>query len=111
MYSAESIITALKSNEELLCEGLDAINCPSPHEGCTCDPDNCDLCLNQRCKQPVTIHRNYKKLVVLNFRFMVSPQNHGGFIRKNDSDLGKLIKHKFIDEKMLCFVRDTSISA
>ena len=111
MYSAESIITALKSNEELCCEGIDTINCPSSHKDCTGNPDNCNLCLNQRCKQPVTIHRKYKKLIVLNFRFMVSHKNHGGFIRKNDSDLEKLIKHKLIDEKMLRSIAETSISA
>jgi len=101
MYSAESIIAALKSNKELHCEGIDSIGCPSKHEGCNGNPSECRLCLNQMCKQPITVHREYKKLIVLNFRFMVSRQNHGGFIRKNDSDLEKLIRHEFINEKML----------
>ena len=101
MYSAESIIAALKSNSELSCEGIDAICCPSSHIGCGGDPDNCDLCANQRCKKPVSVHQDYKKLIVLCFRFMVSRQNHGGFIRKDDSALRRLIDHSIIDKAML----------
>jgi len=103
MYSAESIIAALKANEDLKCEGIDTLGCPSPipHEGCKKDPDNCDTCKNQRCKQPVSIHRDYKKLTVLIFRFMVSANNHSGFIRKDDSALTRLIQHNFIDKSKL----------
>jgi len=101
MYSAESIIAALKSNSELRCEGIDVICCPSSHDGCEGDPNNCDLCINQKCKQPVSVHQQYQKLIVLYFRFMVSLQNHGGFIRKDDSALRRLIDHKIIDKTML----------
>jgi len=101
MYSAESIISALKSNCELSCEGIDDIYCPSLHTDCKGNPDNCDLCINQRCKQPLSVHQNYQKLIVLNFRFMVSRQNHGGFIRKDDSALQRLIDHKYIDKTLL----------
>ena len=104
MYSAESIIAALKSNSELSCEGIDAIFCPSSHIGCKGNPDNCDLCTNQRCKQPVSVHRDYQKLIVLHFRFMVSRQNHGGFIRKDDSALRRLIDHNIIDKAVLKLV-------
>jgi len=104
MYSAESVITALESNKDLICEGIDKIKCPSTHEGCKGIPNECELCLNQGCKQSITVHQEYKKLVVLNFRFMISRQNHGGFVPKNDSDLKKLIKRELIDEKMLCSV-------
>jgi len=47
---AESIIAALKANDELDCEGIDAVYCPSLHPGCPGDPDNCNLCLNRKCE-------------------------------------------------------------
>ena len=101
MYSAESIITALKANDELRCEGIEIIACPSPHEGCKGVPDDCEVCKNQLCKQTVSVHHNNKKLIVLNFRFMVSLTNHGGFIRMDDSALRRLIDHNFIDKTIL----------
>jgi len=101
MFSAESIISALKANVELHCEGIDTLGCPSPHDGCNGIPDNCDLCRNQKCKQRVSVHKDLQKLVVLNFRYMISLQNHGGFIRKDDSALNRLIAHKLIDVTLL----------
>jgi hypothetical protein len=103
MYSAESIVNALKANNELNCEGIDMLGCPSPipHFGCEGVPDNCDLCKNQKCKQRISVHKNFQKLVVLNFMFMISPQNHGGFVRKDDSTLKRLINHELIDISLL----------
>jgi len=103
MFSAESIIAALKANAELSCEGVDTLGCPSPipHNGCNGAPDSCDLCRNQGCKQRVSVHKNLQKLVVLNFRYMISLQNHGGFIRKDDSTLRRLIAHNLIDVTLL----------
>jgi len=106
MYTSESIIAALRANTELVCEGINSLGCPSPlpHEGCKGIPDNCDMCINQSCKQPVSVHHNYKKLIVLNFRFMISLKNHNGFIRKDDSALNKLISRKLINKNMLKIV-------
>ena len=103
MYSAESIVAALKANEELSFEGVDMLGCPSPipHDGCDGVPENCELCKNQECKQRLSVHKNLQKLVVLNFRYMISLQNHGGFIRKDDSTLKHLIDHKLIDTSLL----------
>jgi hypothetical protein len=103
MYSAESIVAALKANDKLNCEGIDTLGCPSPiqHDGCMGIPSDCDLCKNQECKQRVSIHKDFKRLLVLNFRYMVSLQNQGGFIRKDDSSLKYLIEHKYIDIKLL----------
>ncbi|MCL2444035.1 MAG: hypothetical protein FWD13_11315 [Treponema sp.] len=103
MYSVESVITALKENELLSCEGIDSLGCPSPvnNHGCKGEPENCNLCLNQSCKQPVSVHNNFRKLIVLNFRYMISPGNHNGFIRKDDSALKKLISHKLINTNLL----------
>jgi hypothetical protein len=102
MFSAESIVNALKANNELSCEGINVLGCPSPipHDGCMV-PDNCNLCKNQDCKQRVSVHKNLQKLVVLNFRYMISLQNHGGFIRKDDSTLKRLIDHNLIDVTLL----------
>ena len=101
MYSADSIVNALKANEELMCEGIDKLGCPSSHNGCNGKPEECEICINQSCKQQVSIHTNYQKLAVLFFKFMVSLNNHGGFIRKDDSALKSLISRKFIDKEML----------
>ena len=101
MYSAESIVAALKANKELSFEGIDAIGCPSRHVGCGGVSDKCDICLNQRCKQPVAVFQDLHKMSVLNFRFMVSTRNHGGFIRKDDSTLERLLNHNLIDKTML----------
>jgi hypothetical protein len=103
MYTAESIVAALKSNGLLNCEGIDLLGCPSSVNlhGCKGEPEKCSLCINQSCKQPISIHSNFKKLIVLNFRFFISPENHGGFIRKDDSALNKLISYKHIDVGLL----------
>jgi hypothetical protein len=103
MYSVESVVAALKANEELSCEGIDSVGCPSPipHDGCEGIPEKCDLCLNKKCKQRVSVHKKFQKLVVLNFMYMISPQNHSGFIRKDDSSLKHLIDRKLIDVNLL----------
>ena len=108
LCSAESIIDALKANEELDCEGIEKVGCPSTgthHSCCMGNPDECDECINQLCKQSVSVHHKYKKLITLNFRFMVSLQNHGGFIRMDDSALNKLISHNYINKDMLKSVK------
>jgi len=103
MFSAKSIIAALKANTELLCEGIDTLGCPSPipRDNCTSNPDSCNLGRDQKCKQSISIHKDLKKLAVLHFKYMVSPQNHDGFIRKDDMALNHLIDHKFIDATLL----------
>jgi len=103
MYSAQSIVAALKANGELKCEGVDTLGCPSPipHDGCMGIPNDCELCKNQECKQRVSVHKDFQKLVILNFRYMVSLQDHSGFIRKEDSSLKRLIDHKLIDINLL----------
>jgi hypothetical protein len=99
LYTAQSIIEALKDANELLCDGIDSLGCPSPlpHDGCKGVPANCDRCKSKLCKQPVSVHQNYKKLIVLNFRFMISITDYNGFIRKDDSSLNMLISRKLID--------------
>jgi len=103
VYTVESVIAALESNKELSCEGIDILGCPSPlpHEGCNSKPLNCELCLNQKCKQPISVHRDYKKLTVLTFRYIISVKNQSGFIHKDDSSLLRLVKHGFIEKSRL----------
>jgi hypothetical protein len=103
MYSAESTVAALKANGELNCEGIDALGCPSPipHYGCKGVPNDCEICKNRDCKQRVSVHKNFHKLVVLNFMFMISTQNQDGFIRKDDSTLKRLLDHNLIDKTLL----------
>jgi hypothetical protein len=102
MYSATSIIAALKLNQKLASEGIETVACPSPAlPECGANPSVCEKGKNQMCKQPVTIFHEYKKLTVLTFRFMAAPNNPSGFIRKDDSSLTRLISHKFIDKTVL----------
>jgi hypothetical protein len=101
MYSVASVINALKSNETLTVEDAEAIGCPSPKEDCRKNPDNCEKGNNQNCKQPITIYTQYKKLLILHFRYKISENNRNGFIRKDDSSLSRLIKHKYIDIHLL----------
>jgi hypothetical protein len=107
MYSAKSIANALKANNKLLFEGIDELGCPSPvpHENCLGVPKKCNSCLRQLCKQRVTIYDSYRKLAILNFKFMVSLQNQDGFIRKDDSTLLLLIKREDLDETLLRPIR------
>jgi hypothetical protein len=116
MYTSESIINALKKNNNLqFNKEIDVLKCPSPgtHNNnnieCNDNPNNCDLCKNQKCKQPLTVNlRNSKyPLIVLNFRFVIMHKYKSGhiptgFIRKKDSDLLKIIKKlKLINEEDL----------
>jgi hypothetical protein len=103
LYSATSVISALKKRTELSCEGIDNVKCPSPetHQDCKGQPNDCILCINQKCKQFISIHRDFKKLRILFFRFMVSRDNHDGFIPKDDSALMQLIRLQLLDETSL----------
>jgi hypothetical protein len=101
MYSASSVISALKSNEDLIIDGDDKVGCPKKHEGFTGDPNKCNLCINHNCKQKISIHQNYQRLVILSFRFVFSLQNLDGFIPKDDSALQTLVKRKFLDLNQL----------
>ncbi|MDR0457087.1 MAG: hypothetical protein LBH20_10445 [Treponema sp.] len=101
MYSAASVISALKSNEALIIDGDDKVGCPSEHEGCTGDLQKCNVCKNHSCKQRISIHHNYQRLMTLSFRFVVSLQNPDGFIPKNDSALQVLVKRQFLDVNLL----------
>jgi len=101
MYTAESVLKALEFNNDLSCEGAESVKCPSSHEGCKKDINNCEICINQKCKQSVSVHRNYQKLVILIFRFAISRINRGGFINKDDSSLKRLLDRDLIDKNKL----------
>ena len=107
MYSAKSIVNALKASEELSCEDIDKLGCPSPvpHEGCLGNPKKCNLCINQSCKQRVPVFRKHQKMIVLDFRFMVSLQNPDGFIRSDDSALNTLLSRKWINKSLLKYTK------
>ncbi|MDR0600306.1 MAG: hypothetical protein LBG84_09555 [Treponema sp.] len=102
MYSADSIIAALKSNRDLAFEGIGALGCPPPPPGnCGERPAACEKGAKQSCKQPVTIFHRYQKLTILVFRFFVSPGSYAGFIRRDDSSLLRLVKHGYIRDAEL----------
>ena len=106
MYSAESVIAALKANTKLMCKDIERVECPNPAQNyCNNDPDNCEKGKSRNCKQQVTVHQDYTSMLcVLFFRFMISPHNHGGFIDSDDIALGRLIRHNWIDKSKLEFV-------
>ena len=105
-YSAESIIAALKANTGLSCKGINDVACPSlvpkslVHEkSCPGNPSECVQCNNEKCKQRVSIHKDFKMLRIIVFQFM--KQNRIGFVHATDSVLTQLIKHEYIDKTML----------
>jgi len=106
MYTAVSVVAALKENNALSCEGIDNVACPSvPSEThrthCLGNFQICDLCKNQKCEQRIKIHQNLKLLRILVLRFVLSPHNPIGFIHKTDSVLLQLIRHNLIDKNKL----------
>jgi hypothetical protein len=103
MYSATSIINALRLNTDLTVEGIEDTGCPLPKtkELCSKDEDNCEKGNNQDCKQPIIVYKQYKKLTVLTFMYKVSKSNRNGFIRKDDSTLKLLINRNDIDKSLL----------
>ena len=105
MYSAESVIAELKTNTELNCENIDKTYCPSLHLGCCGNPEDCRLCNNKECEQKISVHRDYKLLTILTFKFTISLINRDGFIPKDDSSLRRLINHKWIDESKLISIK------
>jgi len=109
-YSAESVIAELKSNNALVCEGIDDVGCPSPvpfsftHEnrGCIKNPSVCNECSTQTCNQWVIIRSDkYIKLAALTFSFLFLTHPRGGRIPKGDSHLCLLIRRELIDETKL----------
>jgi hypothetical protein len=101
VYSIPSVIGALKSVEGIVLENDNELGCPLADNSCLENPDDCEKGNNQSCKQSITVRKDYKKLVVLSFRFKISPDNRNGFIRKDDSSLALLIKHKHINKSLL----------
>jgi hypothetical protein len=106
VYTAESILNALKKNSNLTFnKDFSILKCPSPktHDYCNNDLPNCTLCNKQACKQPLNISNKKTglPLIIMNFRFtirvkMLSGSIPIGFIYEDDNDLIKLINHKYI---------------
>lgn len=106
-YSAASVMRELQANKDLSFEGGGTLGCPaspgSAHaKNCPGNPAVCAPCLNTECEQPVSVHRDYKKLVMLVFLFRVSG---GGGIPEGDSALEQLIKRNYVDRSRLQFCR------
>jgi len=103
MYSADSVISALKSNASVSCEGIDDVKCPSPlTHPCPAVPESCSIGKAGKCEHRVSVYLNYKKLRIIVLRFMLG--NKIGFVHETDSALLQLIKHKIIDPGKLRMV-------
>jgi len=110
VYSLEDIIKALRANNKLGFNAIDALECPTKVQctevhlhKCPGIPNTCELCQKQKCKQHLTIFRKKDRinLIVLKFHFLLYT-NLGsgvvgkGFIPKNDNQLKQLIAKKYI---------------
>jgi len=122
-YTASSIKKALQNNKMLLVEGLEDLGCPQKEnrewigwdnaEECFKYLQHCSLASKQDCKQRIHIfyHKNYFEnkeqypLAVLKFRFTISRVNNDGFIDKDDTVLGSLIKRDLIDKALLQMIQ------
>ena len=103
MYSADSVISALKSNASVSCEGIDDVKCPFPlTHPCPAVPESCSLGKAGKCEHRVSVHRDLKMLRIIVFRFMVGDKM--GFVHETDSVLVQLINHKIIDPGKLRMV-------
>jgi hypothetical protein len=104
VYSARVVIEALKGNGSLECQWLDVVGCPrrgiydDGKEICESTPEKCKKGHNQECIQRVKVCRKNEKipLRVIEFRFMRSPTDASGFIRRADSALQSLVRNKII---------------
>jgi hypothetical protein len=101
MYSAESLIRSLKSNGDLMFEGIDEIKCPNPANVPCENTINCVTGAKQECKQKIKIFQEQKLLRVLIVQFMISAKVNKGFIRKDDSALTSLMHHKIVNKALL----------
>ncbi|MDR0639204.1 MAG: hypothetical protein LBG27_09980 [Spirochaetaceae bacterium] len=100
MYSAVSVVDGLKKCGEIECEGFESIACPNPEPSCERQRD-CVIGAAQECKQRIKVYRDYKLLIVLTVHFKVSPGRKGGFIRKDDSSLTRMVRHGYLDKQLL----------
>jgi hypothetical protein len=101
VYSSEDVIKALQNNRSLGFQGIDMVGCPRPDvidddRRCVDTPKTCALGHEQKCKQHVHVFRDGVLLRIIEFRFMRSPSDAGGFISRNDSALLSLMRNNVI---------------
>ena len=105
MYSASSIVRALRENNNITAFHLDLVICPV--ESCITNPGQCSKGQNQSCEKKVDIvyeHDNHNKVTVLIFRYQLNGSGTEGFIREDDFSLKVLIKREVISIQNLTTV-------
>jgi hypothetical protein len=101
MYSSDEVIRALRRNNDLDFQGIDMVGCPRPDvidKGLVCrdEPVTCKSGHEQKCEQHLHIFRGSSLLRIITFRFMRSPTDAGGFIKRDDSGLRSLLRNGII---------------
>jgi len=97
MYTASSIVEALKKNKNLSITGLEMVACPI--KSCIVAPEKCGKGQKQTCKKQVNIiyeHDGHNKMVELIFYYHHKEITREGFIKKSDFALGILLSRGII---------------
>jgi len=110
MYTASSVKRALTARKKLRLIGLDTLGCPNDGTNLT-DGNRCcgmpakcyDMSARYSCKQVVYVYiKGIASLyTILYFYFPISGTNADGFIKDDNSELGRLIDNDFIDRNIL----------
>jgi hypothetical protein len=109
-YTASSVKKALMASKKLDINGLETLGCPNNGnnlvDGKTCGgiPKVCPAALgNFGCKQQVHVRiKGIKALyTILYFYFPVSNKNTDGYIKEDNSELGRLLDNDYVDRSIL----------
>jgi len=100
MYTASSVVRAIRASKKCTHKYLNYIKCPL--DRCNVVPANCLLGKAHACKQEINVFDNETNgLIKIVFHFTVSPSDNDGFIRKKDSQLQELFDRKIINKASL----------
>jgi len=103
MYTASSVIEAIKANPKCSCEELENVKCPMA--SCNFSPTDCPHALEHTCHQYAKIYSKHSEYYIhltnIRFTFTISATNHDGFIREDDAILQMLTRRKIINNSLL----------
>jgi len=95
MYTASSVVKAIRASKKCTHEYLDYVKCPV--DRCSANPATCSLGKAHICEREINVFDNETNgLFKIVFYFTVSPSNRDGFIRKKDPQLQELFNRKII---------------
>jgi hypothetical protein len=106
MYRASHLVKLLSKNNPNIqkIEGIKYIKCPVDVT-CRSSPEKCNKGKNRKCNKSITIFYTFCGLTgmvpPIYFVFMISSDDHDGFISKNDSSLELLFSRNIINQSEL----------